>query len=348
LQHIKQLGLNYTKEDKILEITQQIAVVDDKLLDRFQVDFKGVFERTPKNWVTPKWEDGNYFYFQNEWGSKFAMPKVKGFYYDYVGFPLSPFNKETYSNFKFPDHLDQSKIEGIGKEVEEIINKEKRCAVFGWNGYSAGLMQELTYTIGFEEALINMKTNKLLVERYLEELTKRDIEFYDNFFNTEGKDVDVITYFDDFGIQEGLFISRNDFLDLFKGRYTQIFKSIHKKRRGIKIFLHSCGSVYELIPDFIEMGVDILNPIQVSSKGMDPKKIKKEFGKDIVLWGGLDTQYILSRGTVKEVEAAVKKLVNELAPGGGFVFCTVHNILANMPPENIIAAFDTIIKIRDY
>jgi len=345
---IEQLGFNYLKEDKFFDPIQQIAAVDNNLLDRFQVDFKGVSRNAPRDWVKAKWEDENYFYFQDGWGSKYAMPKVKGFYYDFVGFPLSPFNEETYNNFKFPDHLDKSIIEGIGKEVKEVINKDKKCAVFGTNGYSVGLLQNLTYTIGFEEALVSIKTNKLLIEKYLDELTRRDIEFYENFFDTEGKDFDIITYYDDFGVQDSLFISRSDFLDLFKERYTQMFKSIHKKKKDVKIFFHTDGSVYELIPDFIEMGIDILNPIQISAKGMDPKKIKKEFGKDLVLWGGLDTQHILPYGTVKEVEYAVKRLVDDLAPGGGFVFSSVHNIQANVPAENIIAAFNTIIELRDH
>jgi uroporphyrinogen decarboxylase len=344
---LEMLGLNYLKKDKIFDPIQQIADVDDILLNRFHIDFKGVYRKAPRNWVAEEWEDERYFYFKDGWGSTYAMPKINGYYYDFVGFPLSNFNEETYNNFKFPDHLDKSTTEGIGKEVEKVINKDKRCAIFGTNGYSVGLLQNLTYTIGFEEALISIKINKSLTEKYLDELTRRDIEFYENFLDNEGKDIDIITYYDDFGIQDTLFISRSDFLDLFKERYTQIFDSIHKKKKDVKIFFHTDGAVYEIIPDLIEMGIDILNPIQVSARGMDPKRLKKEFGKDIVLWGGLDTQHILPYGTVKEVKDYIKKLFEDLAPGGGFVFSSVHNIQANVPVENIIAAFDTIIKLEN-
>jgi uroporphyrinogen decarboxylase len=345
---LDKLGFNHLREDNFFDQITQIALVDNDLLNRFRIDFKGFRGKSPRNSIKRKWEDNNYFYIQDGWGSEYVMPKVKGFFYDRIKFPMNPFNKKTYNSFKFPDHLAKSLIAGMGNEIEKVKIKNKKCAVFGTNGYSIGLLQNLMYTIGFEEALVSIKTNKLLIEKYLDELTRRDIEFYENFLENEGKKIDIITYYDDFGMQESLLISRDDFLNLFKKRYNKIFNMIHKKSKCVKIFFHSDGSIFELIPDFIEMGVDILNPIQVSSKGMDPKKLKKDFGKDLVLWGGLDTQHILPFGNIKEVEIGVKKLIDNLAPGGGFIFGTVHNIEANVPVENIIKMFDTVFEYGKY
>jgi len=115
------------------------------------------------------------------------------------------------------------------------------------------------------------------------------------------------------------------------------------------IFIHTCGSVYEFIPDFIEMGIDILNPVQVSAKNMDTKKLKDEFGKDITFWGGgCDTQEVLPFGTPSEVEEEVKKRIEDLAPDGGFVFTQVHNIQAGVPPENIMAMYEAVKNFGKY
>ena len=107
--------------------------------------------------------------------------------------------------------------------------------------------------------------------------------------------------------------------------------------------MHSCGSVYRLIQDLVEAGVDILNPVQISAAEMDSKKLKKEFGDALVFWGGgCDTQRILPHGTRQEIRDEVKRRIDDLAPGGGFVFAQVHNILPDVPPENIMAMFEAV------
>ena len=122
-----------------------------------------------------------------------------------------------------------------------------------------------------------------------------------------------------------------------------------KEHTSAYLFLHTCGSVYEFIPDFIEMGVDALNPVQVSAKDMDTKKLKQEFGKDIAFWGGgCDTQKVLPFGSSSEVEEEVKRRIDDLAPGGGFVFTQVHNIQAGTPPKNVMAMYDTVKNFGRY
>jgi uroporphyrinogen decarboxylase len=119
---------------------------------------------------------------------------------------------------------------------------------------------------------------------------------------------------------------------------------LKKKAKGeVKFLLHSCGSVRALIPDFIDVGVDILNPIQVSAAGMDTAELKKEFGKDMCFCGGgVDTQEILPRGTPEQVRDEVKRRLDDLAPGGGYIFAAVHNIQADVPPENLQAMYETL------
>ncbi len=146
----------------------------------------------------------------------------------------------------------------------------------------------------------------------------------------------------DFGTQTGTFISCDTYRDLWKPFYIEVNKRIHEKTNW-KTFIHSCGAVRDLIPDFIESGFDILNPVQVSATGMDARELKKEFGKDIVFWGGgVDTQKTLPYGTPNEVYREVRERIDIFNPGGGFVFNTVHNIQGNVPVENVEAMFKAI------
>ena len=146
----------------------------------------------------------------------------------------------------------------------------------------------------------------------------------------------------DFGTQTGLFISPDTFRDLWKPFYTAINRKIHDKTNW-KTFIHSCGSVRDLIPDFIDAGFDILNPVQVSATGMDARELKREFGRDIVFWGGgVDTQKTLPYGTPDEVYREVRQRIDIFAPGGGFVFNTIHNIQGNVPVQNVEAMFRAI------
>ena len=146
---------------------------------------------------------------------------------------------------------------------------------------------------------------------------------------------------DDSGTQRGEFIRPELWAEMIKPHYRTLCDWIHKNTNW-KTYFHCCGSIYHLIPHLIEAGVDILNPIQTSAANMEPARLKREFGKKIVLWGGgCDTQSVLNKATPEEVRRHVRERMEIFSPGGGFVFTQVHNIQANVPPENIIAMFDT-------
>ncbi len=151
---------------------------------------------------------------------------------------------------------------------------------------------------------------------------------------------------DDLGTQESLLFSPEMIRGMLIPRFKKLFSFIKGKLPKVKIFFHCDGAIRSIIPDLIEAGMDILNPIQVSAKGMDPKKLKKDFGKDLVLWGGgIDTQKVLPRLKPEQVKDEVKRMLDILAPGGGYVFSTIHNIQADVPPENFWAMWET---LREY
>jgi uroporphyrinogen-III decarboxylase len=150
----------------------------------------------------------------------------------------------------------------------------------------------------------------------------------------------------DFGTQRGLFCSLDSYRKLFKPFHKAVNDKIHELTNW-KTFVHSCGSVYELIPDLIEAGFDVLNPVQCSAEGMEPGRLKKEFGKDIVFWGGgIDTQKTLPFGTPEEVYREVRERIDIFAEGGGFVFSSIHNIQSDVPTENILAIFKAVNAAR--
>jgi uroporphyrinogen-III decarboxylase len=150
----------------------------------------------------------------------------------------------------------------------------------------------------------------------------------------------------DFGTQCSLMPSRETFIEMYTPYYKKVNDWIHQNTTW-KIFYHTCGAVESLIEDFIDMGMDILNPVQCSAAGMDPGHLKKTYGDRIVFWGGgVDTQRTLPVGTPGEVRSQVRERLETFSPGGGFVFATIHNIVAKVPPENIVAMFDAIREFR--
>jgi uroporphyrinogen decarboxylase len=175
----------------------------------------------------------------------------------------------------------------------------------------------------------------------MEKITDIYIESCNNYLDEVGPYIQVFTYRDDVCTQDGWMIRPEIYRRTIKPLQRRLVESI-KKKTNTKLYYHSCGATFDLIPDLIETGFDILNPVQVSAKGMDTKRLKQAYGKDIVFWGGgVDTQNVLPFGSPQDVTDEVKRRIDDLAPGGGFVLAAVHNIQAQVPPENIVALFDT-------
>jgi uroporphyrinogen decarboxylase len=161
-----------------------------------------------------------------------------------------------------------------------------------------------------------------------------------------GDVADILRFGDDLGTDRGPFMSPKMYQKLFKPRHTQLNAYVHQHSQ-MRTYLHSCGSIHKLMPDLIEAGYDIINPVQITAKDMEPERLKKDFGKDITFWGGgCDTRHILPRAMPAEVKDHVRRNIDALAPGGGFVFNTVHNILPDVPPQNIVAMFEAIDEYR--
>ena len=239
--------------------------------------------------------------------------------------------------YKWPDPTDPNKIKGLKEEAQRLREQTDYALVLSLPGRLISFGQSLRgFGLWLEDLVINQKFACGLLDIGLEiqmELCKRMLQ-------AVGNCVDVVYFRDDYGIQTGPIISPDLYRNIFKPRQKKLFSFI-KAKTDAKILLHSCGSVYKFIGDFIDAGIDALNPIQVSAADMDTKKLKREFGNKIAFWGAVDTQRVLPFGTRNDVKKEVKGRIDDLGPGGGFILASVHNIQADVPPENIVAFFET-------
>ncbi|MDD5679276.1 MAG: uroporphyrinogen decarboxylase family protein [Kiritimatiellae bacterium] len=241
-------------------------------------------------------------------------------------------------NFDWPVFCDEDYI-NLRQKARDLYEKTDRAVVGNlWvHVFAAGQILR-----GFENFMMDLLADKPLAHALMGRLVDCYAERVRRYVKAVGEYCTVIQVNDDLGTQNGLQIAPATYREMIKPYHARLWGLI-KKLSGKPLLLHSCGSVYELIPDLIEIGIDAINPVQVRAANMDSKNLKREFGKDLTFWGGgCDTQQILGNGTVADIKKEVCRRCADLAPGGGFVFCQVHNIQPNVPPENITAMYAAI------
>lgn len=339
------------KEITIIDMLQQLALVDDDVMERLGSDVRNISPRSTASFKielkdTP---DGQYRYFYDEYQIGWRMPSDGGMYYDMFEHPISgEITPETVDAYKLPDPLDPARFAGLREASQKVLEQEKRALVIG--NMSAGIFELLLWTRGFKDGYADWAGNPELSRKILRKYMDLQLAYWEKMFEVmQGIPIDVVQMADDLAGQNGLLISPRSYRKQLKPFHKEMFDYIHSKS-GAKIFFHSCGSIHTLIPDLIEIGVDILNPVQVNAANMDSAELKREYGKDICFWGGgVDTQMAFDENhTPAEVRADVRKRLADFMPGGGFIFSTIHNIQGNVPPENIMAMWDTIQEYGRY
>ena len=244
--------------------------------------------------------------------------------------PSPPWHLNIYNDFEFKLFIDG---------LKELYNESDYAVMLsvGHNIFEIG-----TFLRRIDNFLCDIYLDRKGVERLIDRLVEDYLELLDRILNNVRNYIDILQFGDDLGSQQGPFISPDIFRNIFKPRYKRMWDFVHNNS-DCKVFLHSCGSIYELIPDLIDAGIDILNPVQTSASNMDPEKLKKEFGRYITFWGGgCDTRNVLPFKKPKEVKEDVKRRIDIFNKDGGFVFNQIHNILSDVPPENIVAMFEAV------
>ncbi len=362
---------------KIIEPYQMLGEIDGELRDVLGIDVLGVlgpktmFGFENRNFkpftmfdgtevlvpvafnVTPTPEGGWYIYPEGDTSVAPSghMPK-DGFYFDAIcrQGPIDDAHLNVEDNLAEFGPLSDDDIQFFADSAKNASGKDLG-AILSAPGTGFGdialvpamWMKETRGIRDVEEWYISTAVRRDYVYKVFEKQCEIALANLDRLFKALGDDVGaVFTTGTDFGTQNGLFISPQSYRDLFKPFHKAINDHIHKNSNW-KVFIHSCGSVVELLPDLIEAGFDILNPVQCSAAGMDPKMLKSEFGDDLVFWGGgVDTQKTLPFGTAEEVYDEVSERISIFNNNGGFVFDAIHNIQANVPVENVLAMFKAI------
>ena len=341
------MGLSPMREVRIMDIVQQLAFVDEDMARRLETDVRGVFLKDPSDWSLKIEEAGKYLRFTDQWGVGWQMPRSGGYYYDMYHHPLKGISADDVDRAPWPNPLDPARVKGLRQEAMKL--RDDGFAVMMGNPFGAGVFEMVLWLQGFEDGFANLLADKRLTNKLLDKMMDLKLKFWDLYLTEVGEYVDVVIDGDDVGIQETPMISRAMYREYVLPRVKTIYSFIKKKAPHCFIFFHSCGSIFDILPDILETGADILNPVQVSAAKMDTAALKKEFGNRLVFWGGgVDTQDILPHGTPAEVKEEVKRRIGDLAPGGGFVFNPIHNIQHDVPPQNIMAMWEAVMEFGKY
>ncbi len=334
------LGLPKT-EPKLCDVIQQLAFPDDDVVETLGVDVCGLFPLNSHNWNIVDQDAGGYWQYTDEWGVTHNRPKQDGLYYSVVHSPLAgAIGVNDVNEYAWPETGDPRRIAGL-REQALAYRAQGRAVMI--KGVLAGIFEMAQRVRGMENLLVDMASDEPLACALLDKMLELKLAFWEMALPALSDVVDVVSEADDYGTQASQLISPRMFRQLIKPRLNVLFARIKELAPNAGLFFHSCGNVRPLLPDFIEIGVDILNPVHVRATGMAPAALKRDFGREIVFWGGgVDTQGVLPNGTPQEVKDDVRRNVDALAPGGGFVFNTVHNIQADVPPENIVAMWEAL------
>jgi uroporphyrinogen decarboxylase len=339
---MRHLGLQ-GPEPAIRSYHTYLVEPDPQLLARFERISESFFPQPPSRYrfaIDPATNT-----YVDEWGTRYRMPPG-GYYYDLDAAPWAEAETDAdLARFAWPNPSDPARIAGIGPRVQAAHAAGEKLLIMC--GASPGLWEHAWYLFGMEQAYVNLAANPTLMEALAERLLEWQLAYWDMTLDLVGPYVDVVQFNEDLGAQHGPLMAPATFRRIYEPRLRRLFAAVRRKTRA-KIYLHSCGSIYRMIPDLIACGVEILNPVQVNAAEMDSARLKREFGKDLTFWGGGCDPVVMQTGSRQQVVDEVKRRIDDLAPGGGFVFGSIHNIQAQVPPENVVAMFDAAVEFGGY
>jgi len=367
----KHLGLSGPV--RVYDLVQQLALVDDDILDRFGIDAVDmarafVRECSWRDWrlwdgtaclvptyFEPELQENGDWLVKDADGDVVARMAAGSFYFTQTIHPLAEAKPSEYAT-RLPQvmkkvswgaiptvsgHLGMGEeaLARIGERAKWLYENTDRAIVATFGGNLLEAAQNLR---GFDVFLMDLVMDPAGVEKLLDRLLEVHMGNLAKFLKAVGPYIQVIKFGDDLGTGNGPQFDPAMYRKFFKGRHAKMYQYV-RAYGGPHVLLHSCGGIRPIIGDLIDAGVEILNPVQTSSAGMGAGELKREFGKDITFWGGgCDTAAILPRGTTQEVKQCVRERMEIFSPGGGFVFSSIHNVTPEVPPENVLAMFEAV------
>ena len=368
--------LDYEPRPRVYDVVQELAQPEDWVLDSLGVDVVDIgraFNDRPEDWsewimpggavyLYPSWfkptRRGDDFFAYDAEGTLLAQRPSGATFYDERCFPYeegypadyrdlgSAMGKVLWSALVHspwdraaePDFWDRLRTRALALKArtDRALMIVVGCNLFEWG----------TFLRRMDNFLVDLITEEDQVERLLDALMEKHLDTLQKVCAAVGDVADVLRFGDDLGHEGGPFMSPDTYRRLFKPRH-RILVDYVKQHSAMKTFLHSCGSIYALMPDLIDVGYDVLNPVQTSARDMDPARLKREFGKDVTFWGaGIENRTVLARGSREEVRAQTLERLELLSKGGGFVFNTVHNIMPDVPARNALAMYDAVAEFN--
>jgi uroporphyrinogen decarboxylase len=375
--NLKQHLAIQTGHTRVYDVIQQLAQPEDELLDRYHIDALDIgraFNTRGEEWYDfelpqgvsvqfPAWfkpvkqANGAWDVFDREDKRLATMPQDATFF-DQTCFPFADGYPENYADLGYwmskvhwsglplsPwDHASEPDFWGQLRQHTLVLRQSSDRALMV--GAGCNLFEWGTFLRRMDNFLMDLATDQPNVEHLLDALLERHLQSLENICRSVGDIVDLVRFGDDLGTTHGPFMSPVTYRKLFKPRH-KILTEFVKTHSQMHPFLHSCGSIYKLLPDLIEAGFEIINPVQTNTHDMQPERLKREFGQNLTFWGGgCDTRQILNHGTPEQVKDDVRHNIEILSPGGGFVFNTIHNIMPDVPPENVVAMFEAVDEYR--
>ena len=326
-----------------------VSGVSESILQRFGVDFRRIGLGTPDGFRSKTYPDGSW---DDEWGVRkrkvaHRNPRTgqTAHYAEMIEPPLAHASIDDLEGYPWPDPDDPGRYRGLSELVKRLHETTDNALVAA--AISDGIFEKAQALRGmqrfFEDLLINPEFAARLIDRIL----RIQLAIFDRYLAIVGPYVEMVETSDDYGMQTGPLLSPGLYREMLKPAHRRLNIFI-KERTRAKIYLHSCGSIAEILDELIDAGIDVINPVQPRAKDMDSVRLKSRFGGRVVFHGGVDEQYVLPHGSIEEVREEVTRRIRAFAPGGGYIFAPAHNIQDDVPPENVVAMFETALEIGRY
>jgi uroporphyrinogen decarboxylase len=324
--------LGFGEPGAIVSRMGQTVEVDERILEYFDIDVRGFSAGSRDRGGDEELDASAY---RDEWGVIRRQPAGSE-YYDIEVSPLAGnITPQTIAHYPWPDPTDPGPLRGLRQRVEQL-RKSDYAVMFNAR---LSLVHTTQYLRGFEPWCIDLGEASPVYHALMEAVLEVMLESHSRVLREIGDLIDLVAFGDDLGLQDRPLCSVPTYRRMIRPYQERIIEMIRRFTKA-RIVYHTCGSVYRLMDELIGLGIEAVNPVQLSAKDMDPVRLKREFGSRIAFWGGMDSQRVLPAGSPEEVRAEVQRLFEILGENGGYVLASVHNIQADVPPENVVAMFE--------
>lgn len=324
--------LGFGEPGRLIDRMQQLIEIDERVQAWFDVDVRSISLGAPDRDGEVDLAENRY---RDEWGVVRVQPPGCP-YYDMENSPLAgALTTGDIARYRWPDPTAPGRFRGLREKALRLRQQTDYAVMYNARYH---LVHQTQYMRGFQDWFLDLGQDHRLFHCLMESVLEVLLELNRRALAELGDLIDIVAFGDDIGLQDRPICSVPLYREMIRPYQERIVASIRSHTKA-KILYHTCGSVYRYIPDFIEMGIDALNPVQVSARHMEPERLKREFGDRIAFWGGVDSQRLLPQGSAEEVRAGARRMFEIMGPGGGYVLGAVHNIQPDVPPENVIALF---------